>query len=186
MDGISFRTLPRASCLSLLHRGPYDQLGRSYARILDEARRRQANVQLPTREVYIKGPGMIFKGNPRELPHRDSVAHRNEILGDFAGLRRPPGSNWKRVDRSHRATARHRGTHCLSPCSATRDARSLAGGCTGAWPGRLKPGLPTLPQSLQFLAPRVRNAAFRRCGPERNKPGRVPHCRSGPGGAVAS
>jgi len=38
-------------------------LGRSYAKILKQADGR--NIALPTREIYIKGPGMIFKGNPR-------------------------------------------------------------------------------------------------------------------------
>jgi DNA-binding transcriptional MerR regulator/DNA gyrase inhibitor GyrI len=64
-DGISIHTLPAARCLSLVHRGRYEQLGRSYARILGEAKARSANVILPTREVYLKGPGMIFKGNPK-------------------------------------------------------------------------------------------------------------------------
>jgi hypothetical protein len=48
-EGISVHTLPGAKCLSLVHRGPYDQLGRSYARILAEARRRTANLLLPSR-----------------------------------------------------------------------------------------------------------------------------------------
>ena len=64
-DGISIRTLPGARCLMLVHRGPYEQLGRSYAKILKQARERKLNVVLPTREVYVKGPGMIFKGNPK-------------------------------------------------------------------------------------------------------------------------
>jgi DNA-binding transcriptional MerR regulator/effector-binding domain-containing protein len=65
VEGVSVRTLPGARCLSLMHRGRYDQLGRSYARILSEARRRSVAILLPTREIYHKGPGMIFKGNPR-------------------------------------------------------------------------------------------------------------------------
>ena len=36
-DGISVCTLPGGRCLTLVHRGPYDQLGRSYAKILKEA-----------------------------------------------------------------------------------------------------------------------------------------------------
>jgi DNA-binding transcriptional MerR regulator len=64
-EGISVRELPGARCLSLVHRGPYDQLGRSYAKILKEANERKVNIALPTREVYVKGPGMIFKGNPK-------------------------------------------------------------------------------------------------------------------------
>jgi DNA-binding transcriptional MerR regulator/effector-binding domain-containing protein len=65
VEGISVHTLPGGKCVSLVHRGPYDQLGRSYARILAETRRRTANLLLPTREVYLKGPGIIFKGNPK-------------------------------------------------------------------------------------------------------------------------
>jgi DNA-binding transcriptional MerR regulator len=63
-DGLSVRTLPAIHCLTLVHQGPYRQLGRSYRRILTEAKRRGISLSVPTREVYIKGPGMIFKGNP--------------------------------------------------------------------------------------------------------------------------
>jgi DNA-binding transcriptional MerR regulator/effector-binding domain-containing protein len=64
-DGISIRTLPGVRCLTLIHRGPYDQLGRSYAKILKQADERKLKFSLPTREVYVKGPGMIFNGNPK-------------------------------------------------------------------------------------------------------------------------
>jgi effector-binding domain-containing protein len=62
--GVSVRTLPAGRCLALVHRGPYDQLGRSYAKILKQANERKMKIALPTREVYVKGPGMIFRGNP--------------------------------------------------------------------------------------------------------------------------
>jgi DNA-binding transcriptional MerR regulator/effector-binding domain-containing protein len=65
VDGVSIRTLPGGRCLTLIHRGPYDQLGRSYARILKQAGGQKVQVALPTREIYVKGPGMIFKGNPK-------------------------------------------------------------------------------------------------------------------------
>jgi len=64
-DSLSIRTLPGGHCLTLIHRGPYDQMGRSYAKILKAADERKRKVVLPTREVYVKGPGMIFKGNPK-------------------------------------------------------------------------------------------------------------------------
>jgi effector-binding domain-containing protein len=47
-EGISIQTLPGGPALALTHRGPYDQLGHSYARILAEARRRSLNILLPT------------------------------------------------------------------------------------------------------------------------------------------
>jgi DNA-binding transcriptional MerR regulator/effector-binding domain-containing protein len=63
-DGISIRSLPGGGCLALIHRGRYDQLGRSYGKILKAADERKLKISLPTREVYVKGPGIILKGNP--------------------------------------------------------------------------------------------------------------------------
>jgi len=65
VDGVSVRTLPGGRGLTLIHRGPYDQLGRSYAKILQQANERKLALVLPSREVYVKGPGMIFKGNSK-------------------------------------------------------------------------------------------------------------------------
>lgn len=63
--GISVRTLQGGRALTLIHRGPYDQLGRSYAKILQAASERKLSLLRPSREIYLKGPGMIFKGNPK-------------------------------------------------------------------------------------------------------------------------
>ena len=63
-DEISVRELPGGRCISLLHKGAYDDLGRSYAKIVSYANERDYRVELPTREIYVKGPGIIFKGNP--------------------------------------------------------------------------------------------------------------------------
>jgi len=61
---ISVRELSGGRCASLQHKGPYDQLGRSYARILNYMKEKNYAFVTPTREVYWKGPGMIFRGNP--------------------------------------------------------------------------------------------------------------------------
>jgi DNA-binding transcriptional MerR regulator/effector-binding domain-containing protein len=61
---ISVRELSGGRCACLLHKGPYDQLGRSYAKILKYVKDRGYHIAMPTREVYLKGPGMIFRGNP--------------------------------------------------------------------------------------------------------------------------
>jgi effector-binding domain-containing protein len=34
--------------------------------VLKYAKERAYKLQLPTREVYLKGPGMIFRGNPNK------------------------------------------------------------------------------------------------------------------------
>lgn len=66
VEGVSVRKLPGGPCVALVHRGPYEQLGRSYARIFEYINDRKHKVLTPTREVYLKGPGMIFKGNPKK------------------------------------------------------------------------------------------------------------------------
>ncbi|HEW79103.1 MAG TPA: MerR family transcriptional regulator [Phycisphaerales bacterium] len=66
VDGISVRQLPGGRCISLLHKGPYEQLGRSYEKILGYAKQKGLEPDLPSREIYLKGPGMILKGNPRK------------------------------------------------------------------------------------------------------------------------
>jgi effector-binding domain-containing protein len=65
VDGISVRELPGGRCVTLMHKGPYPELGRSYAKIMAYVKDKGYNIMLPTREVYLKGPGMIFKGNPK-------------------------------------------------------------------------------------------------------------------------
>jgi len=62
--GISVRELDGGRCVWLVHKGPYEQLGHSYAKILKYVKDKGYRVAMPTREVYLKGPGMIFKGNP--------------------------------------------------------------------------------------------------------------------------
>jgi effector-binding domain-containing protein len=64
-DGIDLREIPGGRCATLLHKGPYDQLGSSYATILKHVKDKGYRIVMPTREVYLKGPGMIFKGNPK-------------------------------------------------------------------------------------------------------------------------
>jgi DNA-binding transcriptional MerR regulator/effector-binding domain-containing protein len=54
----------RALCLR--HRGPYDEIHRSYARVLALATERGIEPLAPFREIYLKGPGLILRGNPRD------------------------------------------------------------------------------------------------------------------------
>lgn len=64
VDGIDVRELGAGRCINLIHRGPYTELGRSYERLITYAKEHGYTMQKPSREVYLKGPGMIFKGNP--------------------------------------------------------------------------------------------------------------------------
>ena len=64
-DEISVRELEGGKCISLIHKGPYNELGRSYEVIIKYVKDKGYKTKLPSREVYIKGPGIIFKGNPK-------------------------------------------------------------------------------------------------------------------------
>ena len=64
VQGISVRELPGGRCVSLVHKGPYDTIGRSYDRIMACIKEKGYCPRLPSREVYLKGPGMILKGRP--------------------------------------------------------------------------------------------------------------------------
>ncbi len=64
--GIAYRRLPGGKALTLLHYGPYGELGRSYQRLYEECREKNLEIVLPTREQYLKGPGLLFRGNPKK------------------------------------------------------------------------------------------------------------------------
>ncbi len=64
-DSFSVHTLPGGRCVSLIHKGPYEEIHRTWARVMGYIQEQGLTATLPYREVYLKGPGMIFKGNPR-------------------------------------------------------------------------------------------------------------------------
>ena len=61
---IACRVLPGGKALTIIHRGAYKTLGNSYRKILSCLEEKKLNMKLPTRELYLKGPGIIFKGKP--------------------------------------------------------------------------------------------------------------------------
>jgi DNA-binding transcriptional MerR regulator len=66
IKGVEVRTLPGGRCVSLVHQGPYEQMGRSYEKIMQYVKSNRLKTHVPSREIYLKGPGMIFKGNPHK------------------------------------------------------------------------------------------------------------------------
>ena len=62
---ISVRELKGGKCVSLIHKGPYDKISNSYKKIFSYVNEKGYGKIIPSREVYLKGPGMIFKGNPK-------------------------------------------------------------------------------------------------------------------------
>jgi DNA-binding transcriptional MerR regulator len=65
-EGIDCRILPGGRLVTLIHRGPYGEIGRTYRRIFDYLGERNLRPSVPSREVYLKGPGMLFPGNPKK------------------------------------------------------------------------------------------------------------------------
>lgn len=65
VEGISVREIKGGKCVALIHMGPYDTISESYKIIFEYIDEKSFKTKLPSREVYLKGPGMIFKGNPK-------------------------------------------------------------------------------------------------------------------------
>ena len=61
---IENKTLPKIKALKTTHIGSYDKLGYAYKAIMDYASKNNIELNIATREIYIKGPGMFMKGNP--------------------------------------------------------------------------------------------------------------------------
>lgn len=61
---IKVHELPGGKVVTLIHKGPYDTLTRSYEKISTYVKEHGYEVTLPSREIYVKGPGMILKGKP--------------------------------------------------------------------------------------------------------------------------
>ncbi len=63
---LAVRQLGGGRCAYLVHKGPYAQLGRSYAKLMEYIQKKNYLMLPPVREVYIKGPGTILRGNPKK------------------------------------------------------------------------------------------------------------------------
>jgi len=61
---VTSRELPRIKAICTTHNGSYESLNKSYKVIFDYAKENNFNCLIPSREIYVKGPGKIFKGNP--------------------------------------------------------------------------------------------------------------------------
>ncbi|TCL65277.1 GyrI-like small molecule binding protein [Hydrogenispora ethanolica] len=65
-QGVFIQDLPGAQALCLTHIGPYAELPLAYAAMHRAIRERGLPVQGPWREVFIKGPGLFLKGDPKQ------------------------------------------------------------------------------------------------------------------------
>lgn len=60
---VTARQLPAIKAICTTHIGRYETLNLAYKALLDYAAAHHLQCLTPSREVYIKGPGMIFRGN---------------------------------------------------------------------------------------------------------------------------
>jgi DNA-binding transcriptional MerR regulator len=63
---IDCRILTGGRAVAVIHRGPYGEIGRSYKRLFDYLGEKGLPPVSPSRELYLKGPGMLFPGNPKK------------------------------------------------------------------------------------------------------------------------
>ena len=62
-NGITVKDMPRIKAVCVAHVGSYETMQHAYEEIDRYARENRLILQPPFREVYIKGPGMLLKGN---------------------------------------------------------------------------------------------------------------------------
>lgn len=63
-NGIEIKEMPRIKAVCVTHIGSYETLNNAYAAIDKYAVENSLKLVPPFREVFIKGPGMMLKGNP--------------------------------------------------------------------------------------------------------------------------
>ena len=63
-DAVKVRELPGIKAICTTHIGPYEKLNMAYKAVFDYAAEHGLECRFPSREIYVKGPGMIFRGNP--------------------------------------------------------------------------------------------------------------------------
>jgi len=63
---LELKSIKGGGFYTLTHVGPYEKIGSSYAKIFEHIKNNGDTAATPSREVYVKGPGMIFKGNPEK------------------------------------------------------------------------------------------------------------------------
>lgn len=65
-NGIEVKEMPRIKAVCVTHIGSYETLNSAYAEIDRYAAENGLQLMPPFREVFIKGPGMMLKGNPEK------------------------------------------------------------------------------------------------------------------------
>ncbi len=81
VDGIDIRDIPGGRFFTLVHKGPYDQLHSAYSQLFETIKTKGLVQKTPGREVYLKGPGMLFRGNPKNYLTEVQIGVEEPSLG---------------------------------------------------------------------------------------------------------
>lgn len=63
-NGIEVKEMPRIKAVCVTHIGAYETLNKAYEAIDRYSMENKLELVPPFREIFIKGPGMVLKGNP--------------------------------------------------------------------------------------------------------------------------
>jgi effector-binding domain-containing protein len=64
-DKVKVYLLPGVEQMAcIIHHGPYENFGQTYSALMKWVEGNKYQIAGPNREVYLKGPGLILKGNP--------------------------------------------------------------------------------------------------------------------------
>lgn len=69
-SNIDCKYLPAMKAICTTHLGSHDTLYMAYKSLFEYVNEHDLNILTPSREIYVKGPGMIFKGNPQNYVTR--------------------------------------------------------------------------------------------------------------------
>jgi len=67
LEGVVCRIVPRTRTLSVVHLGSYETLGDSYKKLFEAIASSGLRALTPSSEIYLKGPGMIFRRDPKNF-----------------------------------------------------------------------------------------------------------------------
>lgn len=65
-NGITIKNFESTKAICVTYVGPYDKLPNVYEEVCRYIQQNGLDIQPPWREVFIKGPGVIMKGNPNK------------------------------------------------------------------------------------------------------------------------
>lgn len=65
-DKIIIKEIPSVDAITTIHNGNYNEINKAYKEIFNYKNPNDINCSIHHREIYIKGPGRIFRGNPNK------------------------------------------------------------------------------------------------------------------------